>query len=328
MIIYPYLLKKDLLKQIDDSVTVPWNDIEAWKLPKNQDYLWVYNKLEIARKQKIYCAPVGVTPSTNKFPLFAKPIMNLHGMGLDSHVLKNLRDYQKIKFKSGHFYSTYLTGTFYSIDMLLYQGKIQICVCFRGYPSTKYQSAFDYWETLPSFKLPVKIRNYIEEWLPGYTGCVNIETIGNTIIEVHLRMGDINQIDCYKISCESDDLFFSRIVDCYKSKKPTKCPIVDKIYLIPLFVPRWVYHFIGDINDATLLSLCNRHSVFMIQRDSSPDNVGNPTGGIRIMNLSVTDLQQGQQCRKKILRIIYLAFYFYLIVVVIIIIKICIHCIK
>ena len=65
--------------------------------------------------------------------------------------------------------------------------------------------------------------------MKNYIGVFNIEIIGDKIIECHLRMGDLNQFQSEKLTCE--------VIKCYKNMKISHVKL-PKIYLIPIFVKK------------------------------------------------------------------------------------------
>jgi hypothetical protein len=167
------------------DVFIPTEDSDAWNwYPVHR---WVYNKLEVALTQDLKAAPHGVTPP--EFPVFSKPIYNLKGMGVGSRALANEREYIA-HYQPGHFWTTLLTGNHISSDVALVDGVPQWWRHARGQASGN--GTFDYWEILADADPAV------EEWcggwcrkqLAGYTGMVNLETIGGRIIECHLRFAD------------------------------------------------------------------------------------------------------------------------------------------
>jgi hypothetical protein len=166
-------------------VRIPTEDPDAYQW--NPKHHWVYNKLLVAESQGIPCGPHGVTP--HMFPVFSKPIINLRGMGVDSHVLASLADYERYQ-TCGHFWMTLLKGEHVSTDIAVRNGN---AVWFRhsqGIPL--HEGTFDYW--LVEAKPRAPLERYCFEWiarhLAGYTGMINIESIGGRIIEVHLRFAD------------------------------------------------------------------------------------------------------------------------------------------
>lgn len=168
-----------------DDVFVPTEDGDAWKW--YPDYKWVYNKLEVAERQGFVCGPHGLEPPS--FPVFSKPVFNMRGMGIGSRVIKTMRDYKAYQ-KPGHIWMPICEGEHISTDFAVVDGKP---VWWRhAYGEALEGGMFDHWVVLAENK--PEIEAYCGEWLQrnlaGYTGMVNIETIGAKIIEVHLRFAD------------------------------------------------------------------------------------------------------------------------------------------
>jgi hypothetical protein len=83
-----------------------------------------------------------------------------------------------------------LTGEHVSTDWAIVQGETAWCRHTLGVPGLA--GTFDYWviEARARPKLERYCRDWIRTNLSGYTGMVNIETIGGRIIEAHLRFAD------------------------------------------------------------------------------------------------------------------------------------------
>jgi hypothetical protein len=167
------------------DVRIPTEDFDAYEW--NPAHHWVYNKLLVAESQGILCAPHGVTPRS--YPVFSKPIINLRGMGAGSRVLENVEEYRRHE-SGGHFWMTLLRGEHVSSDIAVEKGR---AVWFRhaqGIPTG--EGTFDYW-TVHAEAYP-DLEGYCGAWLArnlaGYTGMVNLESIGGRIIEAHLRFAD------------------------------------------------------------------------------------------------------------------------------------------
>ena len=286
----PYLLKREIIYNIlKCPIKIPLNDLYAWEhFPK---FNKVYNKIYISKSQNIPCAPFGLTPNT--FPVIIKPITNLYGMGWDSKVARNKDEYYD-DIKSGSFWMSFLKGDHLSIDFAILNGKIKWYCCFKGYPSK--QGMFDYWETLPNYRISFYIYKWISIHLKNYTGCINIETIGGKIIECHLRMGDINQLHSLCL--------FKEIIKLYEKKEwSLKKLIIPKIYLVPIFVP---YNTIINITHKEIIDICNivdpnEEYIYTYQKDPPQTKSINPPGGVRIANINTICLKHGLDVRKKIL---------------------------
>jgi hypothetical protein len=168
-----------------EEVRIPTEDFDAYEW--NPAHRWVYNKLLIAESQGIACAPHGVVPRS--FPVFSKPLINLRGMGAGSRLIANLADYERHE-SGGHFWMTLLQGEHVSSDIAIERGAAVWYRHARGIPCG--QGTFDYWtiEAEPRLALERYCGAWISRHLSGYTGMVNLETIGGRIIEVHLRFSD------------------------------------------------------------------------------------------------------------------------------------------
>jgi hypothetical protein len=168
-----------------DDVRVPTEDGDAWAwYPK---YKWVYNKLEIAERQGFVCGPHGLQPPT--FPVFSKPIFNMRGMGAGSRIVRTLEEFEAFQ-RPGHIWMPLLTGEHVSSDAAVVNGKV--CWWRHSIGKPLKGGMFDYWtvltESLPDVE--AYCGSWIENNLAGYTGMLNLETIGAKIIEVHLRFSD------------------------------------------------------------------------------------------------------------------------------------------
>lgn len=169
-------------------------DNQAWlKYPKHR---WIYNKLELSLSLGYDAGPACV-PITKSGNYIVRPIYNLYGMGIGAKLIHLSKDdiedmANHAHIPPGYFWCEAFEGIHYSID---YQR--------TGAPL----SSIFYWEPictmigetdknqLTKFKSWVKIEN-INIDLPHFLNqldgvdLLNIELIGNKIIEVHLRSGN------------------------------------------------------------------------------------------------------------------------------------------
>ncbi len=168
-----------------DDVLIPTEDSDAWLW--NPAHRWVYDKLAVALSQNLAAAPHGVAPTA--FPVFSKPIYNLTGMGVGSRVLASVDDYVS-HYQPGHLWMKLLTGDHVSTDLAVVDGVPQWWRHARGMASG--DGTFDHWEisTKPEPTLEEWCGSWCRKHLAGYSGMVNLETIGGRIIEVHLRFAD------------------------------------------------------------------------------------------------------------------------------------------
>jgi hypothetical protein len=167
------------------EVNIPTEDSDAWLwYPKHR---WIYDKIAIAHSQGLEAAPHGVAPS--RFPVFSKPIINLRGMGTASRLLRSASDYAE-NLTPGHMWMTHLEGRHVSSDTVIVAGEPRWWRHATGEPSG--EGTFDYWtvHAAPDAAIEDYGGTWIRKHLAGYTGILNIETIGRRIIEAHLRMSD------------------------------------------------------------------------------------------------------------------------------------------
>jgi hypothetical protein len=110
-------------------------------------------------------------------------------MGVGSRVLNSQADYDA-HYAPGHFWMTLLKGRHVSSDVAVVGGEPCWWRHVTGKPAG--EGTFDYWivhaEPDPGIEEPSGA--WIQKNLPGYTGMLNLETIGGTIIEAHLRFAD------------------------------------------------------------------------------------------------------------------------------------------
>ncbi len=168
-----------------ENVIVPTDDQLAYRLfPKHR---WVYNKLLICETQGLDNAPHDILPG--HFPVFSKPIYNLRGMGSGGKIIES-PDQFRAETQPGHMWMPLLTGEHVSTDAVVVDGEPAWWRHTLG--EALPGGAFDHWVILRESR--PEIERYCGDWLRrnlgDYTGCVNFETIGAKIIEVHLRFAD------------------------------------------------------------------------------------------------------------------------------------------
>ena len=167
------------------DVLISTEDTDAWRwYPRHR---WVYDKVLVAQSQRLAAAPHGVDPPA--FPVFSKPITNLKGMGVGSRMLCDAADYAA-HYAPGHMWMTLLEGRHVSSDVAVVDGKAQWWRHVTGRPIA--EGTFDYWiiHAEPDFEIEERCGAWIRQHMAGYTGMMNLETIGGRIIEAHLRFAD------------------------------------------------------------------------------------------------------------------------------------------
>jgi hypothetical protein len=170
---------------VETPARIPTEDSDAWQW--NPQHRWVYDKLQVALSQNLDAGPHGTTPP--RFPVFSKPIINLKGMGAGSCVLNSPEEYEA-SYTPGHFWMTLLRGRHVSSDVAVVKGLPRWWGHVTGKPAG--QGTFDYWtvHSEPDSEIEERCGAWIGKHLGGYTGMLNLETIGGTIIEAHLRFAD------------------------------------------------------------------------------------------------------------------------------------------
>lgn len=168
-----------------ENVFISTDDTDSYAL--YPDHRWVYNKLIVAESQQIACAPHGIAPPS--FPVFSKPIYNLRGMGMETRTFTSHDEYLAER-DPGHMWVELLDGEHLSSDVAVVKGEATWWRHVQGHPAP--HQTFDYWTVLAARRPAVE--SYCAAWikthLSTYTGMLNLETIGGTIIEVHLRFAD------------------------------------------------------------------------------------------------------------------------------------------
>jgi hypothetical protein len=172
-------------EHVKTAALIPTEDSDAWRwYPQHR---WIYDKLQVALSQELDAGPHGTTPPG--FPVFSKPIMNLKGMGAGSRVINSAAEYEA-SYTPGHFWVTLLAGRHVSSDVAVVNGAPRWWGHVTGAPAG--EGTFDYWSVHaePDAEIEQRCGVWIGKYLRGYTGMLNLETIGGTIIEAHLRFSD------------------------------------------------------------------------------------------------------------------------------------------
>jgi hypothetical protein len=157
------------------------DDVDVWNFIEPDD-LWIYDKLILARKLNYYCGPAGTLP---KMPgkYIVRPCVNFLMMSRGARVDTFLPNEKYFDVPPGYFWCERFYGRHLSFDF--YNGEQVLAVeGFRNDPDrldrfSKWQKCEDEL-TLPDFLVTIS-KKY--EWL-------NVECIGDKIIEVHLRYND------------------------------------------------------------------------------------------------------------------------------------------
>jgi hypothetical protein len=273
------------------DVRIPTEDPDAYQW--NPAYRWVYNKLRIAESQGLACAPHGVQPA--EFPVFSKPITNLQGMGLGSRVLTDLAHYRR-SMTAGHFWMALLEGEHVSTDLAVLDGRTRWRRHCRGTPGVA--ATFDHWLIEAGHRS--ELETYLEAWvsrhLAGYSGMLNLETIGGRIIEAHLRVSD-QWPDLYEAG------WLEAVVGLYARGEWQLVPTErSNGYSVALFGPhgREYPHPPAEIV-AELRRMPEVRSVqitFHADRPAAAHAM--PPGGFRLAVINCTELEAGRAARRRL----------------------------
>jgi hypothetical protein len=229
--------------------------------------------------------------------VFSKPIYNLKGMGVGSRVLASTADYADA-YRPGHMWSTLLEGDHVSSDLAVVDGAPRWWRHARGLASG--DGTFDHW------KVQAEPLPEVEEWcgawcrrhLAGYTGMVNLETIGGRIIEVHLRFAD-QWPDLY------GEGWVEALVRLYSSGEWRFDDSRRRTgYSVVLFVPHGprYRHPTADLQ-RTVAALPGVSSVQITFHEAlAPGRHAMPPGGFRVAIVNCWDRAAGDSARRRLLQ--------------------------
>lgn len=252
-------------------------DIQAYiRFPTHN---FVYNKLDLIQKQNIPCAPSGVYPSPTHYPIVMKPIINLFGMSRDTIKIEKDDAYTKQIHNPNHpsspsnFWMPFIEGNHYTIDLLIYQGDILFMNTFQSFSHEQKGMTigiFREHQYRKHFSLPQICVDFLRSILGDYIGCVNIEIIGDVILEMHLRWNGDNFM--YRENPSLFPFLNEKIRERQESiqPKPPKSytfSFRDKVYeYVPLFIYR--------PSDISILKKCIRRYKREIERETEGGGEG------------------------------------------------------
>lgn len=274
--------------QCPDDVFVPADDPEAWDW--NPAHRWVFDKLQLALSQNLDAGPHGLIP--RRFPVFSKPIFNFGGLGAGSRILSCAAAYRE-HMTPGHMWMPLLEGPHISTDMAVADGSVAWIRHATGRPTG--EGMFDYWTVhaagMPS--LEAQLRAWVSSKLPGYTGMLNAETIGATVIDAHLRFTD-QWPDLYGAG------WVAALVGLYRDRAWTFGETDRRDgYSLALFLPhgRQYRHPPAEVVAAVraLPGISSMQITF--HEDRPPEAHAMPPGGFRVALVNAWDLAAGQAAR-------------------------------
>jgi len=273
------------------DVVIPTEDADSYRL--YPEHRWILNKLLVAETQGLPCGPHGIVPDA--FPVFSKPIYNLRGMGMETRIFHDLESYLQGR-DPGHLWMPVLAGEHVSSDVAVVDGDARWWRHTIGAPLD--DGMFDYW-TISAESKPA-LESYCGTWigthLRGYTGMLNLETIGGTIIEAHLRFAD-QWPDLYGAG------WVESLVDLYAHGRWT---YVDRDrrtgYSVVLFGPHGPAYTRPPASlEAELRAAPSTSSIqFTFFDDQSPALHAMPPGGFRLAIVNCWNLDEGIAARQRL----------------------------
>ncbi len=275
-----------------DDVVIPTDDADAYRLyPAHR---WIYNKLLICETQGVEHGPHGIAPT--RFPVFSKPVYNLRGMGVGGRIIRTCEEYERAQ-TPGHLWMPVLAGAHVSSDVALVDGEP---VWWRhAVGHALGDGTFDSW-TVQAEPLPA-VEAYGGEWLRrhlrGYSGFANLETIGGTIIEAHLRFAD-QWVDLYGAG------WLEAMVELYARGRWRFADAARRTgYSVVLFGRHGVRWSVDPGAVDELRRVAGVSSIqITFHADQAPDAHAMPPGGFRLAIVNCWDHAVGVLVRERLTR--------------------------
>jgi len=272
--------------------TVPLMDKDAFGLyPAYQE---LYNKLKVARFAGIASSLIGSAQKPRKYPAIVRPVYNLYGMSYETYKITVPSEFEKFN-KPGYFWSEFLTGGHFSWDLALANGDIKWSKTWIGQPHPcKSPGVMSHWATREASPASERsVEHWVESNLAGFTGMVNLETIGGRVIECHLRVGD-------SLYLGNPDLLQS-MVDLYEKGTWSFQESMEDFYIIPIWISRnldvcWPKK--PGAKESVLDIVKSNFNVWSIEVED--DWPANPVSMKRIMFLGCTELSKGKEAASRI----------------------------
>jgi len=241
------------------------NDRQAYK--NNPKYRKFYSRYNIFKYQGKKVGRLNETPPF--FPVFVKPDVNLYGANKDCYLVKNYQELENIrmKFKDNKkeymnlFWTEYIKGLEGSWDLILYKGNILFKSHYTIYHADEFLE--DYKIIGDDRNLQNNFAEFVRKYFSDYTGILNIQYRGNTIIEMGLRFDGggrfiivsqdeelINQINSFIENPKH--MTFKKLGKSYVYKVSVLSPLIflPPSFLIEHFLPKeFKYHHYIDIGE-------------------------------------------------------------------------------
>jgi hypothetical protein len=248
--------------------------------------------LLVCESQGLPHAPHGVVPEA--FPVFSKPVYNLRGMGTGGQIFRTLADYESGQ-QPGHMWMPLLEGEHISTDLAVLRGEPMWWRHVEGHEIKG--GAFDYWHILAEQRpdLEAYCGAWVRRYLAGYTGMVNLESIGGKIIEGHLRFAD-QWPDLYGAG------WIEQVVALYSQGTWNFKTPVREGFSVVLFADH------GDrplaVQPEVVAAIRAEAEVSSLQitfhPDRAPDWHAMPPGGFRLAIVNTWNLETGRRARRRL----------------------------
>ena len=156
-------------------------DDDAWK-KYHHHHKW-FNKLWLAEKLGYECGPTGVSVPKKDYYIF-RPIYNLSGMGVGAERRWLVPEHDVSV--PGYFWCEYFDGDHFSIDFKWHLDKPPFWRPIRCHQGIKINpQRIERWVKWNVKDIEITLPHFFHEL--SDVGIINVETIDNKIIEVHLR---------------------------------------------------------------------------------------------------------------------------------------------
>lgn len=156
------------------------NDIDCWNSVDPQD-LWVTDKLLLAKRLGYLCGPAGMPPPRED-DYIVRPCVNYRMMGRGAQVMR-LSPTNHDCVPDGYFWCEKFEGRHLSFD---YNNGLQVLAVEGFREDPKRLDRFSRWKKVNDLFFVPTILNPIISLYPW----VNLEVIGDNVIEVHFRYND------------------------------------------------------------------------------------------------------------------------------------------
>jgi hypothetical protein len=281
----PYMARFFAGTECPPAVKIPVADTTSWAM--FPAFNRVYDKTFLCRTQGLKHAPLPIKP--DQFPVFAKPITNLLGMGIGSFRAASAKDLES--YKPGHFWMELLEGPHISTDVAAVKGRARWFAHTRGFPIDN--GRFSHWEKLA--EAPEGLADMLAAWtarhLEGYTGILNFETIGGRIIECHLRMS----VEFIPLNGAG---WLDAVVRLYRDAAWSFADNDPPRFMVPSFTT-WGRHSVDTDALADIERMPGVRFVFPTINDGLPE-LGNPPNGYRRGVVVANTLEQGMAARDRL----------------------------